>query len=53
MIIGIAFLGKDDNGDLITVAIYYFGTKDYDKLSYIFQKGKLIIVLEPFYKIVC
>ena len=34
MIIGIAFLGKDNNGDLVTVAIYnyenyenYFGQK--------------------------
>ena len=54
MIVSIAFLGKDDNGDYILVAVYnyenHYGTKDYDQLSYIFQKGKHIIVLEPFYK---
>ena len=46
MIVSIMFIGKD--------AIYnyenHYGTKDYDKLSYIFQKGKYIMVLEPFYK---
>ena len=54
MIVSIMFLGKDDNGDLVLIAVYnyenYYGTKDYDQLSYIFQKGKYIIVLEPFYK---
>ena len=50
----VMFLGKDDNGDLVLIAIYnfenHYGTRDYNKLSYIFQKGKYIIVLEPFYK---
>ena len=54
MIVSIMFLGKDDNGDLCLIAVYnyenHYGTKDYDKLSYIFQKGKYIIILEPFYK---
>ena len=54
MIVSIMFLGKDDNSDLVLIAVYnyenYYGTKDYDQLSYIFQKGKYIIVLEPFYK---
>ena len=50
----IMFLGKDDNEDLVLIAIYnyekHYGTKSYKKLSYIFQKGKYILVLEPFYK---
>ena len=54
MIVSIMFLGKDDNGDYILIAVYnyenHYGTKDYDQLSYIFQKGKYVIVLEPFYK---
>ena len=54
MIVSIMFLGKDDNGDYVLIAVYnyenHYGTKDYDQLSYIFQKGKYIIVLEPFYK---
>ena len=54
MIVSIMFLGKDDNGDLVLIAVYnyenYYGTKDYDQLSYIFQKGQYILVLEPFYK---
>ena len=55
MMVGVAFLGKDENGDLITVAVYnyenHYGTKDYDKLSYIFKKGKHIMILEPYYKV--
>ena len=51
----VMFLGKDDNGDLALIAIYnfenHYGTKDYQRLSYIFDKGKYILVLEPFYKI--
>ena len=54
MMTSIMFLGKDDNGDLVLIAIYnfenHYGTKDYKRLSYIFQKGKYILVLEPFYK---
>ena len=54
MIVSIMFLGKDDNGDFVLIAVYnfenHYGTKDYKQLSYIFQKGKYIIVLEPFYK---
>ena len=54
MMTSIMFLGKDDNGDLVLIAIYnfenHYGTRDYKSLSYIFQKGKYIIVLEPFYK---
>ena len=54
MIVSIMFLGKDINGDLVLVAVYnyenHYGTKDYEQLSYIFQKGKYILVLEPFYK---
>ena len=50
----IMFLGKDENEDLVLIAIYnfenHYGTKSYKRLSYIFQKGKYIIVLEPFYK---
>ena len=50
----IMFLGKDENEDLALIAIYnyenHYGTKSYKKLSYIFQKGKYILVLEPFYK---
>ena len=50
----IMFLGKDDNEDLVLIAIYnfenHYGTKNYKQLSYIFQKGKYILVLEPFYK---
>ena len=50
----IMFLGKDENEDLVLIAIYnyenHYGTKSYKKLSYIFQKGKYILVLEPFYK---
>ena len=51
----IMFLGKDENGDLVLIAIYnfekHYGTKDYKTLNYIFQKGKYVLVLEPFYKI--
>ena len=51
----VMFLGKDDNEDLALIAIYnfenHYGTKDYKRLSYIFEKGKYILVLEPFYKI--
>ena len=54
MIVSIMFIGKDDNGDLVLIAVYNYennyGTKDYNQLSYIFQKGKYIIILEPFYK---
>ena len=54
MMTSIMFLGKDENKDLVLIAIYnfenYYKTKDYTKLSYIFQKGKFILVLEPFYK---
>ena len=54
MMTSIMFLGKDDNEDLVLIAINnfenYYGTKDYKKLNYIFQKGKYILVLEPFYK---
>ena len=50
----VMFLGKDDNEDLVLIAIYnfekHYGTKDYKQLSYIFEKGKNILVLEPFYK---
>ena len=50
----IMFLGKDENEDLVLIAIYnfekHYGTKSYKRLSYIFQKGKYILVLEPFYK---
>ena len=50
----VMFLGKDDNEDLALIAIYnfenHYGTKDYNRLSYIFEKGKYILVLEPFYK---
>ena len=54
IIVSIMFLGKDINGDYVLIAIYnfenHYGTKDYEQLSYIFQKGKYILVLEPFYK---
>ena len=54
MIVSVMFLGKDTNGELVLIAIYnyenHYGTKDYEQLSYIFQKGKYILVLEPFYK---
>ena len=50
----VMFLGKDDNGDLVLIAVYnfenHYETKEYKKLSYIFQKGKFILILEPFYK---
>ena len=50
----IMFLGKDVNEDLVLIAVYnfekHYGTKNYKKLSYIFQKGKYILVFEPFYK---
>ena len=46
MMVGVAFLGKDENGELITVAVYnyenHYGTKDYDKLSYIFKKENIL-----------
>ena len=39
MIVSIMFLGKDDNGDYILVAVYnyenHYGTKDYDQLPII------------------
>ena len=54
IIVSIMFLGKDINGDYVLIAVYnfenHYGTKDYEQLSYIFQKGKYILVLEPFYK---
>ena len=54
MMVSIMFLGKDDNDDYALIAVYnyenHYGTKDYNKLNYIFQKGKNIIILEPFYK---
>ena len=54
MMTSIMFLGQDDNEDLTLIAIYnfenHYGTRDYKKLRYIYQKGKYIIVLEPFYK---
>ena len=44
---GLAFIAKDDNQDLITVGIYnfenHYRTRDYQKLKYIFQKGKYIL----------
>ena len=50
----IMFLGKDENEDLVLIAIYnyenHYGTNSYKKLSYIFQKGKYILVFEPYYK---
>ena len=50
----VMFLGKDENEDLVLIAIYnfenHYGTRDYKKLSYIFEKGKYILILEPFYK---
>ena len=50
----IMFLGKDDNNDLVLIAVYnfenHYGTTDIEKLAYIFQKGKFILILEPFYK---
>ena len=54
MMTSVMFLGKDENNDFVLIAIYnfekYYKTRDYNKLSYIFQKGKYILVLEPFYK---
>ena len=54
IIVSMMFLGKDINGDFVLIAVYnfgnHYGTKDYEQLSYIFQKGKYILVLEPFYK---
>ena len=54
MMTSVMFLGKDDNEDIVLIAVYnfenHYGTKEYNKLSYIFQKGKFILILEPFYK---